>query len=276
MKIKTNLIHVNFTEYLLLTLLFFCCSCKKNKEQVLMSKGDSYFFNNGKDSILIGRKNLDSNLFQRCSNELFPNGILAKSIEPGNSENISDYITGIYMNSKMLDCFELVDGKPKKQSNEFDFIYVYPEISRYNFQIYQNLGYRIFHYTGNLFQEPSSRENLPYYVQKITKINGNKISFFYINKSDALITDWNIDTLTLSTFPTIQFNFFNEDDKNFQGTTNSYIKLSKEITSDMNVLFSTSELPQDMTELYLSEIITKLVNLKYNTKFKKSEIDSIL
>jgi len=79
------------------------------------------------------------------------------------------------------------------------------------------------------------------------------------------------DTIIFSTFPTIKIEFSDKNLGSFQQST-EYIKLSDEIIKEVNFCIPANSIPQDITELYLREIITQLVNIKFNTKSKTNDI----
>ena len=144
-------------------------------------------------------------------------------------------------------------------------------MSRYNFQFSQAMGYRVFHYLGFLYQEPSCNQNLPYYVQYITKRDNNSFLITYMDKSNYMGEKDKIDTIIFSTFPTIKIEFSDNNLGSFQ-QSKEYIKLSDEIIKEVDLSIPAKSIPQDITEFYLREIITTLVNIKFNTKLKTNDI----
>ena len=133
------------------------------------------------------------------------------------------------------------------------------------------MNYRIFHYFGSFYQEPSNGENLPYDIKTIKKNNDNSFSVTYVDNSNYLNLTGSIDTLIFYTFPNIKIEFSNDNLTNFQ-KSKDYIKLTDEILEGISVPIPTNSLPQDVTEFYLTEIITKLLNIKFKTNFKTREI----
>lgn len=257
---------------LITLLLIFCiCSCnQQGKELKMRVKGDCCFFINSKDTIKLGSISHKKDLFQGLNTELFPN-TQNDGMDPPQQIDVYNDIEGIYINSKIFDCFDLKNGSIKKIDNAFDILFIYPEMSRYNFQFSQTLGYRVFHYLGFLYQEPSCGQNLPYYVQYIAKRDNNSFLITYMDKSNYMGEKDKKDTIIFSTFPTIKIEFSDKNLGSFQQST-EYIKLSDEIIKEVNFCIPANSIPQDITELYLREIITQLVNIKFNTKLKTNDI----
>lgn len=257
---------------LIIVYLIFCIfSCNQQGNELKMTvKGDSCFFIDNKDTIKLGSIRLKKDLFQGLNTELFPN-IQNDGMNPPQQIDVYYEIAGIYINSKIFDCFDLNNGSIKKIDNAFDILFIYPEMSRYNFQFSQVLGYRVFHYLGFLYQEPSCRQNLPYYVQYIAKRDNNGFLLTYIDKSNYMGEKDKKDTLIFSTFPTVKIQFSDKNLGSFQQSI-EYIKLSDEIIKEVNLSIPANSLPQDITELYLREIITQLVNIKFNSKLKTNDI----
>jgi hypothetical protein len=255
---------------LIILLLLFCSCNQQGKELKISIKGDFCFFINGKDTIKLGLISHKKDLFQGLNTELFPN-IQNNGMDPPQQIDVYNDIEGIYINSKIFDCFDLKNGSIKKIDNAFDILFIYPEMSRYNSQFSQTLGYRVFHYLGFLYQEYSPGQNLPYYVQHITKKDDNSFLITYMDKSNYMGEKDKKDTIIFSTFPTIKIEFSDKKLGSFQRST-EYIKLSDEIIKEVNFSIPANSIPQDISELYLKEIITQLVNIKFNTKLKTSDI----
>jgi hypothetical protein len=253
-------------------LIFCVLSCNQQKDERKMTvKGDSCFFIDGADTINLGRISLKKNLFKNIDKELFPK-IQNDGLEPPQQIQVYSEIEGIYINSKIFECFDEENGKVKKNDNAFDVLFIYPEISRYNFQFSQTVDYRIFHYLGFLYQDHSSLQNLPYSVRQIAKKDNNSILLSYVVKSNDVQEDTeNADTLILSTFPSIRIQFSDNNLQNFQKSI-EYIKLSNELSKGINLSVPANSLPQDIIELYLRELITNLINVKFKTKFKTYEM----
>jgi hypothetical protein len=259
-------------KYLFIIVPLIVCGCsfpKHEKEYDVISNGDSSYFVNSKDTINLGMNCFEKDLFLGLNTELFPN--IQNEKQFPEQIGVYDEIEGIYINSRLFDHFELEHSRINKKDNDFDILFIYPEISRYNFQFSEILSYRIFDYSGFLYQEPSARQNLPYYVQNISIINNNQLLITYIDKSSYMSDKNKIDTLIFSTYPHIKFEFSDKDLMSLQQST-EYIKLSEEVLEEMNFSIPANSLPQDVTELYLTEVVTRLVNLKFDTKFKTNEI----
>jgi hypothetical protein len=259
--------------YILILSLLIIVSCSSpnfRNEREIKIKNNICFLTDNNDTLKLGVKSLEKDLFQGLNAELFPN-IQYDGMQPPQEIGVYDEIQGIYINSKLYDCFKIENGHIKKTDNEFDILFIYPEVSRYNFQYGGTLGYRIFHYLGYLYQEPSSRQNLPYYVQNITKLNSNKLLISYVDNSNYFGEKDKKDTLVFSTFPNLKMEFYYNNLAGFQ-KSNEYIKLSEDVIKDVNITIPFNTLPQDITELYMREIITHLVNLKFNKKLNTNKI----
>ena len=256
-------------------LVFSVSSCfNKGNEQTIIVNGDFCYFSERNDTLKLGNISFKKEFFQSANPIIFSN-IQKYELSPKSEIDILNSIEGIYINSKMFDSFVIKNGKPQKNDNSFDILFIYPEVSRYNFQFNETLGIRIFHYFGFLYAERSNGQNLSYYVQSIKKTNNNNLLLQYIDKSTSTINSGEgedkLDSLDLSTFPKIKFNFSNKNLESFQSSKN-YIKLSDEIIKEIKLSLSPGMLPQDINELYLREIVTKLVNINFRTNFSTNEI----
>jgi len=245
---------------------------QSTKESKLILRGNNYFLKNSEDSIKIGTSALSMDLFKDLPANLYPN-IQSTGIEPKQPIDIYFDIAGVYVSSKLFDCFTVENGKPKKQLNDFDVLFVYPEVSRYNFQFYNITGYRIFHYYGFFYQVPSSSENLSYFVTdiNISKYIKNTLVFKYLDKSNYIKGDSIIENMVLTVYPKISIEFKNNDQQVIQ-PSNQYILLSEDLNEKINFSLPGWILPQDFLEIYIQEIITHLINLKYFTNFKTVEM----
>ena len=253
----------------LLILTFSSCN-KQSKGLNLSIKDDKSFLINSEDTIKIGNNSLKKNLFQGLNSELYPT-IQNDGTNPPNRLEVYDEIEGIYINSKIFNCFNFENGEITKIDNEFDIFFIYPEMSRYNFQFSETLGYRIFHYLGYLYEEPSNRQNLPYFVKNITQKDYNSLVITYTDNSNTMDKRNKVDTLIMSTYPAIKFEFLINNLNDFQKST-QYIKLSDDILNEINITIPKNSMPQDINELYLKEIITKLLNKKFNTSINTNQI----
>ena len=233
----------------------------------MIFKEDHCYLVNQDDTTEIGIISLGKYLFKEMNTNLFPK-VFADANKPPQVEDIFFDIAGIYVNERIYDYFRLKDEIPVKIENSFDVIFIFPEISRYNFQFSEIVNFRIFHYFGYFYQEYSSSENLPYFVNRITKHDNNSAVISYQDKTNSL--GYYEDSLILTTYPRIMIKFNNPSIKPFQ-PSEKYIKISNE-RSDIELSIPVDQLPQDMTEKYITEIITKLVNLKYNSNFTSSQI----
>jgi len=92
-----------------------------------------------------------------------------------------------------------------------------------------------------------------------------------MDKSNYMGEKDKIDTIIFSTFPTIKIEFSDNNLGSFQ-QSKEYIKLSDEIIKEVDLSIPAKSIPQDITEFYLREIITTLVNIKFNTKLKTNDI----
>ncbi len=259
----------NYAVLLLLVLSFISCN-KHSKDIKLIIKDDNSYLINGEDTIKLGNNSLKKDLFQGLNAELYPT-IQNDGSNPPDRIDIYDEIEGIYINSKIFDSFRAEKGEITKIDNNFDILFIYPEMSRYNFQFSETLSYRIFHYSGYLYTEPSNRQNLPYFVNKITQKDNNSLLMTYTDKSNFMGNMNNIDTLVFSTYPAIKFEFSNKDLSGIQKSS-LYIKLSDDILNEINISTPPNTIPQDINELYLREIITKLLNKKFNSSLNTNEI----
>lgn len=247
-----------------------CSSPKHENEQNMIFREKSCYFINNKDSIKLGNLSLEKDLFKEMKTELFPNIQYEEEGQPPHQKKAYEEIQGIYINSKIFDSFIMEGEKIKKVGNDFDVLFIFPEKRRYNFQFNEVIRYRVFHYLGFLYQDPSSRQNLPCYVKNITKLNDNSIIISYEDKSNYMRDRDKMDSLIFTTCPNIKLEFSNENVKGFQKTT-EYIKLSENM-QNISLSVPTYSLPQDITEIYITEIITHLINLKYNSQYKTSDI----
>ena len=260
---------------ILVLLLFYTSSCNQQSNELKLNiiDVDSYLIN-GDDTVKLGNNSLKKDLFQGLNSELYPT-IQNDGSNPPNRIDVYDEIEGIYINSKIFNSFKSENGQIKKIDDEFDILFIYPEMSRYNFQFSEVLGYRIFHYLGYLYSDPSNGQNLPYYVQKITQMDKNSLNITYTDNSNFISNSVDklnkIDSLVFSTYPAIKIDFSNKDLIGFQKSS-QYIKLSDELLKDINISIPTNSIPQDINELYLREVITKLVNKKFNLNLKTNEI----
>ena len=253
----------------LLILTFISCN-KQSKGLNLSTKDDKSYLIDSEDTIKLGNNNLSKNLFQGLNSELYPT-IQNDETNPPNRLDVYDEIEGIYINSKIFNCFNFENGEITKNDNEFDILFIYPEMSRYNFQFSETLGYRIFHYLGYLYEEPSNGQNLAYFVKKITQKDNNSLFMTYTDNSNTMDKRNKVDTLIMSTYPTIKFEFLNNNLSDFQKST-QYIKLSDDILNEIYITIPKNSIPQDINELYLKEIITKLLNKKFNTNLNTNQI----
>lgn len=257
----------------------FFCSCNQNfNNQILLEEGDHCFFIENNDSIKFGNINLKENLFQNSDTSLFPNIQEDLNNQLIESNILIDTIQGIYINKSLFDCFEMRDGKIIKINNAFDIVFLYPELSRYNYQVSRLTNYKVVSYFGFMFVEPSPRQNLPMVVHSVNKINDNELSIIYNEKTSLFDDSYVLDTISLKLFPKIQMKYSNTNLQSFQlhGDSSEYIKLKDEFISGINIPIPDYTFPQDVTELYLREIITKVLNLKYKTNFKTEEIIEVL
>lgn len=258
----------------IVAMIFFHCHAfsQSAKESKLILRGNNYFFQNNEDSIKIGTSSLSKDLFKDLAPNLFPN-IQYSGIEPQQPIDVYYEIAGIYVSLKLFDCFTIENGKPKKQSNDFDVLLIYPEESRYNFQFNNITGYRIFHYHGFFYQVPSSRENLSYFIMdiSISKYKKNTVVLKYVDKSNYIKGENTIENMVLTVCPTISIEFKDKNQQVIQ-PNNQYILLSEDFNKNINVSIPGWILPQDFLEIYIQEIITHLINLKYSTNYKTEEI----
>lgn len=252
-------------------LLYLTCSCTQQRNEMKLNIVDinSYLIN-GEDTVNLGNNTFKKDLFQGLKAELFPT-IQNDGSNPPDRIDIYDEIEGIYINSKIFDSFRAEKGEITKIDNNFDILFIYSEMSRYNFQFSETLSYRIFHYSGYLYAELSNRQNLPYFVNKITQKDNNSLLMTYTDKSNFMGNMNNIDTLVFSTYPAIKFEFSNKDLSGIQKSS-LYIKLSDDILNEINISTPPNTIPQDINELYLREIITKLLNKKFNSSLNTNEI----
>jgi hypothetical protein len=107
------------------------------------------------------------------------------------------------------------------------------------------------------------------------KVFDNSILLTYVDKSNFLGENDKKDTLRFTTFPTIRIELSDNNLRCFQLSTD-YIKLADEFLEAVNFTLPANTLPQDITELYMREIATRLVNAKFKISFKTNEIIDIL
>lgn len=187
----------------------------------------------------------------------------------GSDHNLA-ILEGIYINRSIFDCFEIIDNDVFVVDPSFDILYIYPEISRYNFQFMSKINYRIFQYHGWFYRENSSRSNLSWNVKEFDLSNDN-FKIYFENNSTTLNSQ-TIDTLKLTYHPRIKVKYFNERmNSNFNYGKYEYFKLNKELFKDININISIENLPQDNLEYLFNEIVTKIINLKYNTDYSTQD-----
>lgn len=261
--------------FFLLVMMLVSFSCSQEKDAgSLIRKGNQSLIIHNTDSVILGVNTLKKDLFKGLGIEFFPKNQYQEGGPPRPIDVYNEF-EGIYINQKLFDCFEKRNGHTIKISNTFDVVYIYPEESRYNFFFNQKTNYRVFHYLGCLYQTASPQQNLPYYVQSIFQKDNNCLLFTYKDRSsfvDQGVDLGKVDSITFSTFPEIKIDFSNSNLKLWQ-RSNRYIKLSEDILKDMNLKISYLSSPQDITELYIREIVTKIVNLKNNTNDNLEEED---
>jgi hypothetical protein len=262
-------------QYLILFIIVCLFSCNnQDKEHKIKVLDDKCYMVNSNDTMMIGDIRLKKALFQSLNTDLL-SIIQNKEFDefnPSEEETLMDNsITGVYINSKIFDCFELKNGTINKIDNSFDILFIYPEMSRYNFQFSHSLGYRVLHYLGFLYQEPSCNQNLPYYVQNIIKRDDNSFLMTYSDKTTCLNLNDKEDSLIFSTYPKIKIEFSNKNLEGFQ-QSKEYFKLSDEIIKEVYITIPANTLPQDINELYIREIVTQIINIKFNTKLKTKDI----
>jgi len=97
---------------IIITLLSIYSCDEQGVNNKMAVKGDCCFFINDKDSVKLGSVSLNKNLFQGLNIELFPNLQFEGSQPPQQIDVYSD-IEGIYINSKIFDCFDLNNGSIK-------------------------------------------------------------------------------------------------------------------------------------------------------------------
>lgn len=267
MKIKATGIKIMIA---FLPLLFSC----RTKERQFVVSGDKCFMVSNADSLHIGSVYLDEGLFREYDSLIFPDENADIMLNPVIEKSL-DKIVGIYINSRIFDCFQLTNGVINKMSNAFDVYLIYSEITRYNFQFGRAVGYRVSHYTGNFYQELSSSENLPYFVYNIVKQDDNSFKLTFVDKSNYMANHNQSEDLRFIAYPRIQIENPNSTLVNIFGSSH-YFKLSDKIIEETDISLKGYMLPQDYTEEFITEVITKLINLKYNINIKKSDINNII
>jgi len=251
--------------FLLLNILIISC----RNEMKLNNEDTKLLLANNSDTVIIGKTSLKKDLFDTINKKLYPD-IKLDGIQPYHALFYYYEIEGIYINSNIFNCFNLKNGVPKI-NNVFDVIYIYPEISRYNFQFSDIVDYRIIHYNSYFYRQRSSSENLPYYIKEIIAINKNQIMIIFQDKSNYIDNDFygiKNDTLYFSTYPSLKMDF---NIKKAETTTNKYFKLAEGL-GKVNLTTQLVSLPQDINELYINEVITKLINLRYGTNYEFNDI----
>lgn len=256
---KTNSILIIILIELLL------CNCnRENSVFKLKYKNNFAYLVRGKDSIQIGNTYLNKNTFE-ISNSCIYSSSFANEYE-FQIPDANFAIEGVYINNNFFDAFTLNNGELKKD-NCFDIIILYPEIERNNFRSVIIKNYKIIEFYGFSYSDPSPFQNLPNTIDSIYRIDLNKIGFSHIDTINKL----NIKALQV--FPKIIFELEN---KQFQ-RSKYYIKLSNEFLSDINIKLQDGfYLPQDITEIYVDEIITKLLNKRFGINCKKEDYFKIL
>ena len=95
---------------LIVSIIFFYSCNQQSRELKTTLKGNSFIIVDNNDTINLGCNSLKKDLFQGLSAELFPT-IQNDGLNPPQQIDVYENIEGIYINSKIFDCFKLEDRK---------------------------------------------------------------------------------------------------------------------------------------------------------------------
>ena len=104
-------------------------------------------------------------------------------------------------------------------------------------------------------------------VNSIIKKDDNSLFISFTDKANFHVEEK--DTIIMTIYPEIKLEGFR--DRQFH-PTDVFFKATDELSSKVKLKVPYISSPQDLTEIYITELITELLNLKYDTKFTSEEI----
>lgn len=143
---------------------------------------------------------------------------------------------------------------------DFDILYLYAEVDRYNYQFSSDSAYRIFQYNGWMFRKGSARQNLSHDV-KAARFSNDGVILYYDN-----------DSLKITLKPKIDVTYYDQNDIGNFAHGQYYKKLDPAFVNGLQITISEYDYPQDYLEKMGNELVTKILNQKFSTHLKSYQI----